>query len=108
MSLMKISPTTATRLRKTLNRTVRLTNYDDLPQSALYFPSRGKWVWEATTTHDLLVTLRRVDGTRLDSFDEDIVAGNTVYTTYAKSSAPADIAAAINRAYTHKCEEVAS
>lgn len=107
MTLMPIPPKTATNMRQALRRKVNVVDYDDLPRAALLFPSTGVYAWEATVTFDRLVTVRRVDTTRLDSLDEDIVNGDEVYNGYSQSSDPKELAKTMRRVWRSKKQEVA-
>lgn len=106
MTLRSFSTTDVAAVRHGLRRRVTCTNYDDLNRAALMFRSTGKWVWEATMTHDLVVTLRRIDGTRINSFDDNIVKDNDVFSCVARSSAGKDIAKAISYLLRTKRMEV--
>lgn len=106
MTLMQIPSLTATNMRKALARKVTVVDYDDLPKAALHFPSTGVYTWEATIAYDRLVTVRRVDTTRLDSLDEDIVNGDEIYNGYARSNDPDELAKAIRRVWRAKKQEV--
>lgn len=100
MTLIAIPPTTITHLGRTRsNKTLRarLEDYDDLPNSVIYLPSTGKWVWEATVAPTLLVTVRKVDRTRVDSLDADIVDGDAIYNEMSPSRKPKDLAATIRK-----------
>lgn len=107
MTLMPIPPKTATNMRQTLRRKVTVVDYDDLRRAALLFPSTGVYAWEATVAFDLLVTVRRVDTTRLESLDEDIVNGDEIYNGYAQSSDPDELAKTMRRVWRSKTQEVA-
>lgn len=106
MTLMTIPPRTASDMREALRRKVSLVDYDDIRRAALHFPSTGGYLWEATIAFDLLVTVRRINTTRLDSLDDNIVNGDEIYNGYARSSDPIELARSIRRVWRSKTQEV--
>lgn len=109
MTLISIPPTTITHLGRTRNSKTlraRLEDYDDLPNSVIYLPSTGTWVWEATISSSLLVTVRKVDRTRLHSLDADIVDGDAIYNEVSPSRKPKDLAATIRKLIRTKTRAV--
>lgn len=105
MTLMRIPPHTTAQLEHRRRR-AHLANYDDLPKSVIYIKSTGKWIWEATVTPDLLVTVRKVDSARIHSLDADIVDGDAIYNKYSPSNSPADIAKTIDNLIRTKTRQV--